>query len=192
MCPVAECEGDALAKVYNMWEAFTLVLLLSQSCKTFIFWLNDSILFAVLFLKLLFSKNSIWLPEFKPGSKEPGSKWLSVCLQTKWSWVRVLLESGSKVLSFSSSSCASITFTLAFTLTSSFSSFFSCAANFCIFRYFLEDASASNSASLIFSLTCSLIDFPDFLDLELELELDDLVFLELLDLLDMASTFSCK
>ena len=41
-------------------------------------------------------------------------------------------------------------------------------------------------------ITYSLIDFSDFLDLELELELNDLVLLELPDLLDMTFSFCSK
>ena len=98
ICTAAECEGDVLAKVSDISEDFTLVLFLSHSCKTFTFWLIDCILFAVLPLNLKFSVNPIWLPEFKPKLK---------------------------VLPFSSYSCASITFTLTFALSSYSSSFIS-------------------------------------------------------------------
>ena len=71
--------------------------------QTFTLWLTDCVLFAFLFLKLHFSVNTIWLPEFKP---EP------------------------KVLPLFSSSCASVTFTLAFTLARSSSNFISSTASF--------------------------------------------------------------
>ena len=65
------------------------------------------------------------------------------------------------------------------------------SSTFCLYCCFLEDASSSHSESFIFSLiTCSLIDFPDFLDWELELELNNLIFLELPDLLDCSAHLS--